>query len=629
MSAAVCGIVAWAEWVNGTIMIGFLQIPPVAVALLFVVVLANRLAGRLWARLRLESAELTVVYIMMVFSAMIASRGLTEDLFPTLAGLNYFATPANHWQGLFFDHVRAALVPWDPTGGPRQAAVREYFEGLPEGAPVPWRSWLVPSAVWLLLIGLVYLAFLGIAAIAYRRWADEEHLSFPLTRLPLEMVSPRAGATDFLRNPLMWIGFAAPVVYFGLNGLHQIWPQVPEIRTSFPIQATAMPWRNMGYTVMWFSLAGIGLFYLLPSEMVFSLWFFFLFARVQEVVAGAVLGPSAGASHACSMLFVADETTGVCFTLVALMAYTSWTYVRETRKQSTAGLDAQGGLLPFRTGAWLVGLALLGILIWWHWAGGNAWVALLEFGVYLFVQAIIMARATGEAGTPMTEGSFTPFDLLAFFGARRKVGPTNLTLLSFTNALFTRDLRGIALTGMLDAQKLGDGVSLARRKLLPVILIAIVFAVTVSGYLNLKITYARGGVTMYSYVYQGNNLQFWREHAAVAEGQEQYRPTRPVWFGAGVLLCLGLGLLRRLFVWWPLHPLGAALSVTWIMCVFWFPALVAWVLKAAITRYGGLKGYVRLRPLFLGLIFGEFTMAVFWTVISFCFGTSAPMFPWP
>jgi hypothetical protein len=87
--------------------------------------------------------------------------------------------------------------------------------------------------------------------------------------------------------------------------------------------------------------------------------------------------------------------------------------------------------------------------------------------------------------------------------------------------------------------------------------------------------------------------------------------------------------MRRMFVWWPLHPLGAALSVTWIMCVFWFPALVAWLVKVVITRYGGLKAYLKLRPLFLGLIFGEFLMAVFWTLISFLFGTAAPLFPWP
>jgi hypothetical protein len=65
------------------------------------------------------------------------------------------------------------------------------------------------------------------------------------------------------------------------------------------------------------------------------------------------------------------------------------------------------------------------------------------------------------------------------------------------------------------------------------------------------------------------------------------------------------------------------------MCVFWFPALVAWLLKSAITRYGGIKLYLKLRPFFLGLIFGEFFMAAVWSVLSFALHVPAPMFPWP
>lgn len=630
MAAVVCGLVAWAEYVTGTIMIGFLQIPPVAVALLFVVVLANRLVGWLWPRMRLRTAELTIIYIMMVFAAMITSRGLTEDLYATQVGLNYFATPANHWQKLFFSHLKPSLVPWDPSGDVAQPLVKYYFEGLPVGTKLPWQPWLVPTGLWLILVGLVYTAFMGMAAIVYKLWADEEHLPFPLTKLPLELIAEPSGKTDFLRNKLMWIGVALPVIYFGLNGLHQIWPQFPEIKVRYRLHSEQAPWSGMGYTEMWFSLAGVGFFYLLSSEILLSLWFFFLFARLQEVVAGALVGPQPGGGHAAAAMFLADETAGVSFVLVGLMVYTAWVRVRDIWRRQAQGDPAAGNtLLSFRTSALIVGLALVGIVLWWKWAGGSMVVALVEFGVYLFVQAIIMARATSEAGTLMTEGSFTPSDIWSFFRHRTAMGRANLTLLSFSNALFSRDLRGLTLTGMLDSQALADGVHLTRRKIVPVIILALVFAILLSGFLHLWITYDRGGASLYTFIYQGNNIQFWKEYTPIAEGVEQYRPARPLWFAIGAMLCLWLGMMRRLYVWWPLQPLGAALSVTWIMCVFWFPALIAWLLKMAITRYGGLKTYIQLRPFFLGLVFGEFFMAVFWTVISFIFGTTAPMFPWP
>jgi hypothetical protein len=51
--------------------------------------------------------------------------------------------------------------------------------------------------------------------------------------------------------------------------------------------------------------------------------------------------------------------------------------------------------------------------------------------------------------------------------------------------------------------------------------------------------------------------------------------------------------------------------------------------KGIIVRYGGMRTYQRLRPVFFGLILGEFSQAVLWTVISGIWRTPAPFFPWP
>ncbi|HUS81281.1 MAG TPA: DUF6785 family protein, partial [Armatimonadota bacterium] len=477
---------------------------------------------------------------------------------------------------------------------------------------------------------LVYMAFMGMAAIMYKLWADEEHLAFPLTKLPLEMVA-ESGPKSFLHNKLMWIGFAAPVIWFGINGLHEIWPNIPAIKTSMWIPFSSFPWSAMSSTMLVFSLAGVGLFYLLSSEMVFSLWFFFVFARLQQVAAAALIGNPVPAFHAAGPLFVADQNAGMYVALVGLMLYNAWTRLRDTwRRQALGDPAAANTLLSFRTAAGLLVAALVGICIWWYAAGGTVAMALSEFGIYLLFQSVIMTRATAEAGAPMTEGSFTPFDVWRAFSPGIKVGRSDLTLLALTQALFVRDLRGMTLTGMLDAQNLADGVRLHRRKLVGIIILAIVFAVVVSGVGILSLTYARGGSTMYSYVYGewSNPVQGWRQLGPIAEGNEQSYPSRPLWIAIGAIFCLFLGGMRRLYVWWPFHPLGAALSITWIMVVFWFPALIAWVLKSVITRYGGVRAYLQLRPLFLGFIFGEFFMAMFWTIISLIFQTKAPAFPW-
>jgi hypothetical protein len=632
MSAVAIGIIAWAEWVEGAIQIGYLQIPPVAVALIFVVVLLNRLAGALWPRVRLRPTELGVIYVMMLFASMIASRGLTERVYSSMVGVNYAATPANHWQKLFFPYIKQGLVPWSTEGGIAQPVAKYYYEGLPTGGHLPWLSWAIPTAMWLLLYALVYMAFMGLAAIVYKLWADEEHLAFPLTKLPLELASGDHSSQDFLRNRLMWLGFAAAMILFGVNGLHAIWPNIPGIKTLIPVSFQAYPWSAMSGNYLVISLAGVGLFYLLSNEMVFSLWFFFVFARLQQVLAATLAGPPTGGYfHAAGPLFISDQNAGVYFVLVGLMIYNAWSRLRDTwRRQVRGDPEAANTLVNFRTALILLGVAVAGIVVWWCAAGGSVAMALWEFGIYLFFQALIMSRATAEAGAPMTEGSFTPFDLWRAFSPGIKVSPGDLTLLSFTNGLFVRDLRGMTLTGMLDAQNVADGVGLRRRKIVGIMLTSMVFAVVVSGVLLLHLAYTRGGATMYSYIFspRSNPVQGFHQNGPTMEGIEQVFPLRTVWLAVGALLCLFLGAMRRLYVWWPFHPLGAALSISWIVIIFWFPAFIAWLLKSVITRYGGVRTYIKLRPLFLGFVFGEFFAAVFWTVISFIFQTNPPTFPW-
>src|SRR5438552_16442251 len=82
-------IVTWAELVTGKIMIGFLQLPPVVLPLLFFLVAANGGLRRFAPRAALTAPEITILFVMMILAAMIASRRVMEDLLPTLSGLNY------------------------------------------------------------------------------------------------------------------------------------------------------------------------------------------------------------------------------------------------------------------------------------------------------------------------------------------------------------------------------------------------------------------------------------------------------------------------------------------------------------------------------------------------------------
>ena len=74
--------------------------------------------------------------------------------------------------------------------------------------------------------------------------------------------------------------------------------------------------------------------------------------------------------------------------------------------------------------------------------------------------------------------------------------------------------------------------------------------------------------------------------------------------------------LRTRFLFWPFHPAGYALAVSFAIDYFWFPFFLSWLCKSLILRFGKIRGYQRAVPFFLGLILGDFVMGGLWMVFS-------------
>lgn len=628
----VCFIVSWAELVTGQIMIGFLQLPPVVVAGLFGLVLLNGAIHRIAPRLALRPGEIAVAYCMMLLASMVSSRGLMEDLLPTLVGVNYYADPGNRWEEFFFGHIPGWAVPWDPGGGIRQFVSSAFYEGLKEGEPFPWRPWLGPIARWMVLAGAVWLVFLCLSAILRRQWSDHERLAYPLVQLPVEMMRPQPGRS-FFANPLTWIGFAIPAVLFGVNGLHNWNPALPQIRVEISLNAyfPQRPWSDISYFVAFVSPGAVGFFYLLPAELLLSFWLFFMLAKAQDLVVSALAFPPITTPHGSGNGYMDYQTAGAYFMLVVYLGAVAWPHLRGVLRRAVGrgGLVGEEELLPYRSAVWGLILGLAAAVLWLHALGMNVGFAIFVLAVYVFVEAIVMARGCAEGGLPMAEGCFTPMDISALVIPPSALGPRNLTAVAFFDAMFARDLRGLVLTGFLDGQKLGDEVGVRRRSLVWVFALALAVAVPVAAAIQLWLPYDLSGTQLYSYSHRSNNLQFFRENASLLQGQPQHLAGALISFIAGGLVAAWLAVMRVRYVGWPLHPLGYALSTSWTTMVFWFPMLVAWAVKSLVVRYGGMRLYSRLRPLFLGMVFGEFTAAVFWTLVAAIWHVPAPFFPWP
>jgi len=628
--------VPYAELVIGYIRIGFLQLPAIVVVTLFLLVLINQVLRRLHPRLQLTQHDLTIIHCMMLVGCMVVSRGILHKLIPSIVAVNYHADETNDWATLFFPRMKQWLVPFNLSGQARQNLVVDFYEGIDAGTAIPWRLWVKPLAIWSIPILLVLFGFLCLATMIRRQWADNEKLTFPLVQLPLEFIQNQSGRNNFLRNRLMWIGFCIPVFIFTLNGLHAIIPAVPKLTLNGRFRFTERFLAPL--SVYWyFSFANLGFFYLLPVQLLFSLWFFFWFGRFQDVLAAVMGWHIPVGDYTPGSLHGAYQAIGAAVTLIAYFVLIGKNHIRRIfrsvfSKTGDEEVDS-GELMPYRWALPGLVISFVFTVMWCHFAGMSWWFAAIELSVYMGLLSIILARSVAECGMLMAERPFRPMNVYRMFNSgsslTASLGTSTLALLPMFDLLFVIDTRGLLLTGFLDSMKLSDSVKLRKRSLLVALVVGILTALILGAAVQTWLPYRYGGNNMNHQPYRSFPRLAYTAYSRYIEGYAPDLGLAPLkFFGIGVVFTMFLTIMRHLYWWWPLHPIGYALAFSWNLMAYWLTLLAAWAIKFPLMRYGGIRSYRKARPFFMGLILGEFTMSLIWTVISWVADVPAPYFPW-
>jgi hypothetical protein len=86
--------------------------------------------------------------------------------------------------------------------------------------------------------------------------------------------------------------------------------------------------------------------------------------------------------------------------------------------------------------------------------------------------------------------------------------------------------------------------------------------------------------------------------------------------GTGALVAIALSALRSRFLWFPLHPIGYLVANSWGIHINWLSFWLGWLFNMLLTRYGGLRVYRRMLPLFLGLIVGDMLHEGIWGLVT-------------
>lgn len=596
--------------------IGLTALPISAVFLLAVLVLVNAPLRRLGRGL--AGGELLTVFCMALVGAGIASFGLTGLLIPYLAGPLYFATPENQYGAGILRYLPSWLL------APGVQAARALYEGLPAGQHLPWAAWLVPLAAWSVLVGAVYLVFFCLCALLRRPWADDEKLVFPLVQLPIELTQydgERASLPRLLRDPVLWVAFLVPFTIHTVNGLHRYLPALPSCNVHLvdlgrylvgPMGEAVNPfWLRLLFSI-------VGLTYLLPSDLGFSLWFFYFFFLAQQVV-GARLGLAMPSVQAYPVrTFVAHQMVGG---ILLFGVYLLWNARRHLGRAWRAAVwreaDDKQEPIPFRLAVWGVGVGLAVIAAWGAAAGAGYLATLLLFLLF-FVMQLVAVRLVAQAGMLYIQHPYRPLNLMLDALGTSGLGAARLPSLVLFDHLWMLDNRSPLMPEVLQGYKMAEAGRLSPRGLARAMALGVALAVPISIWSYLRLMYAHGGLVLNSWFtsYYSNNLYSTWTTSLTLRGQEA-QPSAFITVGIGALSMLGLLQCYRSYNWWPFHPVGYLMGASWPMINFWFSVFLGWLIKSALLHYGGAHFYRRYIPAALGLIFGEFFAGGMWVMVDF------------
>ncbi|NUP99425.1 MAG: hypothetical protein HUU35_06180, partial [Armatimonadetes bacterium] len=344
----------------------------------------NALVGRLAPRLALNRLERLTIYSMVAAACGIASRDFIQVALPLWGYPIHHATPENNWATKFLADIPAGLVVTD------KEALRNYFQGHSTlYTERHLRAWATPVLYWSLFFTMIWGVMLSLDILIRQQWTDREKLSFPILQVPLEITAPR---NELWRKPTFWAGFTAAGLIDIINGVNKFVPQVPLLKvkmTNLQPFFTAGYLQKMGFTPISFFPFAIGLAYLLPTDLSFSCWFFYLFFKFQLAFFGW-LGFDASMGFdgkQGSMPFVAEQGIGgyLAFGLFAL--WSARQHLREVCHRAWHPRDPEDRLYRYA----LVGVAvgLVHWLLFSRYIGFSLGVAAAYFGLYFLVTTTI------------------------------------------------------------------------------------------------------------------------------------------------------------------------------------------------------------------------------------------------
>jgi len=575
-------------------------------------------------RIGLTRRELLTVHAAVLVATPLLGSGVLFFVLTMAVGHYYFAHALTSWQ---------AFLPLIPTwfGPSSEWAVEGYFMG---GTTVPWGEWARPLAAWSSFMICLFGASFCLLALVQKQWIRNERLTFPLAEVPLQMVEQKGEgeAGRLTRNKLFWVGLAAAFLLAFLSNLSMRVPAMPAVPQSVVLMELQKvgPLAALGQLKIVLTPWLIALAYLVPKELSFSVWFFWL-AKMGVAMLAIAFGASPQPADDWNTHEFPDPFGQVTGAALVFSAWVLWRARRHLARAlriafapQSSGSDADEPL-AYR---W----ALVGLLACVLWMVAFLVVAGCRPIFGLFYVAVIVglgfsyARICGE--TAFNPTTLYVHDIMTIPTGSPALLPREIIALLTMGWTYTPYppswVISVCNVNALTSFKIGDAAGVPLRRLTRLLFVGFLVALGVGALYMLHSLYGMGfsatragspfSFPGWYFLWSGGTIfEFLGGGGSAASPQWDAM----AWWGLGALTVVFIAAMRLRFLWWPFHPVGYILGLSSVdLNCGHSHFLIAWLAKSLVLRYGGLRLYQQTLPIAIGLIVGDVLNRSLWNIIS-------------
>jgi hypothetical protein len=613
--------------------------------LILLVLLANPVLRRLHRRSAFRPGELATMVALMLVACSIPGSGLMRTFTTSLAMPFQQQRTKLVWQRTdVFKYIPSGAMPGGRAYDPE---VMERFlrgdsnvgDGFPIweafGPKVPWSKWAGPLWIWMPLVVMMSIAVIALAVVLHGQWADRERLRYPISEFANCLIAPQhqGQPKPIRRERLFWIGLLAVLGIHVINGVQTWYPESVRIPLSFPLQPLwqefpplhKVPTARRLVDVTFYPTA-VAFAFFLSSEVAFSL-------GVSQILFVIVMGLLLAGGVQIRSDWVTGgpigwQRFGSYVGLGALLLYLGRRYYGGLLRQ-TFTFRARPEIRKYQTWACRIALVCLAGMAVLLTRLGLEWPFAVLLVLLMVLMFVVIARINAESGLFFIQPGWMPLGvLLGLFGAKY-LGPQAILITGLACAVLCIDPRECLMPFVLNGLKICQQNRVAPRRCgvsaAAVFLIALAVSVPVVLWSNYNhgfpIGDAWGARTVPAMAFDAtaSAAQRLRLSGELAASETMPVSTRLTGLWSphkdqgvflksaliGAIAVLALSVLRLRYTRWPLHPVIFLIWGTYPISRFSHSFLLGWLMKGAVTKFGGAHSHRMARICMVGVIAGD------------------------